>query len=87
VIALEKANVRGTFNIAGPVLFDEGDVSELYQSAASAIRRKAPAVAGAFDRLGWPLPDQIDRVYDSRAASRCLGYEPQEGVLALLSTT
>ena len=87
VIALEKANVRGIFNIAGPLLFDEGDVSELYQSAATAIRRKARAVAGAFDRLGWPLPDRIDRVYDSRAARRYLGYEPQEDVLALLSTT
>lgn len=87
VIALEKANVTGVFNIAGPVLFNEEDVSELYRSAATAIRRKAPAVAGAFEKLGWPLPDQIDRVYDSRAARRHLGYEPREGVLDLLSTT
>ena len=87
VIALEKANVTGVFNIAGPVLFNEEDVSELYRSAATAIRRKAPAVAGAFEKLGWPLPDQIDRVYDSRAARRHLDYDPREGVLDLLSTT
>jgi UDP-glucose 4-epimerase len=87
VIALAKPDVSGVFNIAGPLLFDKDDVTELYQSAATAIRRRAPEVAGAFDRLGWPLPDQIDRVYDSRAASDCLGYEPREGVLGLLPTT
>jgi nucleoside-diphosphate-sugar epimerase len=87
VIALERSDVTGVFNIAGPLLFDEDDVTELYRSAATAIRRKAPEVAGAFDRRGLPLPHQIDRVYDSRAAVRHLGYEPREGVLGLLSAT
>ncbi len=87
VIALARSGVTGVFNIAGPLLFDENDVTELYQSAPTAIQRKAPQVARAFDKLGWPLPDQIDRVYDSRAASRCLGYEPREGVLGLLPAT
>jgi nucleoside-diphosphate-sugar epimerase len=86
VMALANADVTGVFNVAGPLLFDEGDVTELYRSAATAIRRRAPAVARAFDELGWALPDQIDRVYDSRAASRALGYVPREGVLHLLST-
>jgi UDP-glucose 4-epimerase len=87
VIALAKVDVTGILNIAGPLIFDEDDVTELYRSAATAIRRRAPAVAGAFHKLGWPLPDQIDRVYDSRAASRHLGYEPREGVLELLPAT
>jgi nucleoside-diphosphate-sugar epimerase len=87
VIALAKPDVTGVYNIAGPLLFDEDDVIELYQSAAAAIRRRAPVVAGAFDRRGWLLPDRLDRVYDSRAAGRSLSYEPHEGVLELLSTT
>jgi nucleoside-diphosphate-sugar epimerase len=85
VAALLKPEVTGVFNIAGPLLLDVGDVTELYYSAPTAIRRRAPEVAGAFDRIGWPLPHQIDRVYDSRAARRCLGYEPREGVIALMA--
>lgn len=85
VIALARADVTGVLNIAGPLLFDEGDTSELYRSAATVIRRKAPDVSRAFDELGWPLPHRLDRVYDSRAASRALGYVPREGVLHLLS--
>jgi UDP-glucose 4-epimerase len=87
VMALARSDVTGVLNIAGPLLFDEDDVTELYRSAATAIRRKAPDVAWEFDRLGWLLPDQIDRVYDSRAAIRHLGYKPREGVHGLLRTT
>jgi len=86
VIALARADVTGVFNVAGPLLFDEGDVIELYRSAEAAIRRRAPDVARAFDKLGWALPNHIDRIYDSRAASHALGYAPREGVLHLLST-
>jgi nucleoside-diphosphate-sugar epimerase len=86
VIAMGRTDVTGVFNVAGPLLFDEGDVTELYRAAATVIRRRAPAVARAFDQLDWALPDQLDRVYDSRAASRCLGYAPREGVLDLVST-
>jgi UDP-glucose 4-epimerase len=86
VLAVANPQVTGIFNIAGPWLFDESDVVELYQSAATVIRRRAPDVAAAFARRGWPLPNHIDRVYDSRSATRGLGYEPREGVLGLLAT-
>ena len=86
VNALARTDVTGVFNVAGPLLFDEGDATELYRSAPAVIRRRAPAEAHAFNELGWALPDQLDRVYDSRAASRALGYAPREGVLHLLST-
>jgi UDP-glucose 4-epimerase len=76
--------VTGVLNIAGPLLFDESDTTELYHSAATVIRRRAPTVAAAFDARGWPLPDQLDRVYDSRAAARYLDYQPRKGVLDLM---
>ena len=86
VRALAKTQVTGVLNIAGPLLFDESDATELYHSAATVIRRRAPTVAAAFAVRSWPLPDRLDRVYDSRAAARNLGYEPTEGVLSLLAT-
>jgi nucleoside-diphosphate-sugar epimerase len=83
--ALSRPQVTGTFNIAGPLLFEPADSRDLYRDAAAVIRRRAPATAAAFTAMGWPLPGRIDRVYDSRAALAALGYRPAEGVTALLS--
>jgi nucleoside-diphosphate-sugar epimerase len=86
ILALTKSHVTGILNIAGPLLFDQSDLPELSHSAAAVVRRRAPAVARAFARRGWPLPHQLDRVYDSRAACRQLGNEPTMGVLDLSAT-
>jgi nucleoside-diphosphate-sugar epimerase len=83
--ALSGPQVTGTFNIAGPLLFEPEDSRGLYRDAAAVIRRRAPATAAAFTAMGWPLPGRIDRVYDSRAAGAALGYRPAEDVTALLS--
>jgi UDP-glucose 4-epimerase len=85
VLALEETHVTGIFNVAGPLHFERDDAVDLYQSAAEVIKRRAPAAAAAFAGLGWPLPDQLDRVYDSRAASNAFGYQPSEGVVRLLA--
>ena len=85
LLALGHPQVTGTFNIAGPPLFEPGDCVSLYHEAARVIRRRAPAAAAAFAAMGWPLPGRIDRVYDSRAAGTALGYRPAEDVTALLS--
>jgi len=81
LLALDQAEVRGTFNVAGPVLFKPSDVYELWMDSQSLIRRRLPKVAEAFEKRGWPLPSQIDRVYDSGLAGRVLGYQPRAGVL------
>jgi len=71
-------------NIAGPLLFQREDAIDLYHSADNVIRRRAPEIAQAFAERGWPLPDQLDRVYDSSAAGRAIGYKPAEGIVELL---
>jgi hypothetical protein len=71
-------------NIAGPLLFEREDAMELYHSADNVIRRRAPGIARAFAERGWPLPHRLDRVYDSGAAGRAIGYKPAEGVVQLL---
>ena len=85
VLSLNKTRVTGVLNIAGPLLFIPTDTEQLYSSAADVVKRRAPLVADAFAHRGWSLPNQIDRVYDSRAAAAALGYLPSQGVLELLS--
>jgi UDP-glucose 4-epimerase len=86
LLALDQAQVTGVFNIAGPMLFEQGDAVSLYLQAPAVIRRRAPAAAAAFTQMGWRLPNRIDRVYDCRAASTALGYQPAEDVAGLLTS-
>ena len=78
------ATVTGTYNIAGPLLFEPDDTEQLYNDAAAVLQRRHPAIAAAFAARRWPLPQHLDRVYDSRAALAALGYRPQHDVLRLL---
>lgn len=76
--------VTGTFNIAGRYPFTRADCVALHHDAASVIAERAPEVAAEFHARGWPLPESIDRVYDSSAATNAFGYQPAEGALRLL---
>jgi UDP-glucose 4-epimerase len=78
-LALERPEVSGVVTIAGPLLFRPADTRALWLDAASVLARRAPGVVALFNRMGWPLPARIDRVYDSREASRRLGYQPVHG--------
>ena len=78
------ATVTGTYNVAGPLLFEPDDTEQLYSDAAAVLQRRHPAIAAAFAARRWPLPQHLDRVYDSRAALAALGYRPQHDVLRLL---
>jgi UDP-glucose 4-epimerase len=79
-----SSTVTGTYNVAGPLLFEPGDTAQLCSDAAAVLQRRHPAIAAAFAARRWPLPRHLDRVYDSRAALAVLGYRPQHGVLRLL---
>lgn len=76
--------VTGTYNVAGPLLFKPDDAEQLYSDAASVLQRRHPAIAAAFTVRRWPLPQRLDRVYDSRAALAAFGYQPKHDVLRLL---
>jgi UDP-glucose 4-epimerase len=79
-----SSTVTGTYNVAGPLLFEPGDTAQLCSDAAAVLQRRHPAIAAAFAARRWPLPRHLDRVYDSRAALAVLGYRPRRGVLRLL---
>jgi nucleoside-diphosphate-sugar epimerase len=79
-----SATVTGTYNIAGPLLFKPDDTEQLYTNAATVLKRRHPAIAAAFAARRWPLPQRLDRVYDSRAALAALRYRPEHDVIRLL---
>ena len=65
------------FNISAKTPFTEKETEELYNDAKSVILRHFPHVEDSFSRLGWQLPNSIDRVYVIEKAERCLGYQPR----------
>jgi UDP-glucose 4-epimerase len=79
-LAVSRKAVTGVVNIAGRYPFREADCQELLVDATGVIARRAPELAVEFRRRGWALPSSLDRVYDSTAAGRLLGYRPRCGV-------
>lgn len=65
--------------ISGATPFEPADAARLFSDAPLVIRRRAPALAEAFERRGWPLPPSIDRVYVSARARQALGWQPRFG--------
>ncbi|GGS51464.1 NAD-dependent epimerase/dehydratase family protein [Actinokineospora fastidiosa] len=82
-MAVDRAGVDGVFTIAGPVVFTRSDVEELWRDAAAVLGRRAPELVAVFERNGWPVPERIDRVYDSSAATAKLGYRPVHGAASV----
>ncbi|MFE1172276.1 NAD-dependent epimerase/dehydratase family protein [Streptomyces sp. NPDC058773] len=84
VLAVTHSTVTGTFNISGPHLFQREDCLALHRDAGALLAGRAPDVFEAFRDRGWPVPDRLDRVYDSTAAANAFGYRPVRGVRQLL---
>jgi UDP-glucose 4-epimerase len=80
-LAVSRPAAAGVVNVAGPYPFRKTDCPALFAGAPAVIAERAPEIAAAFRRRGWPLPSSLDRVYDSTAARRALGYRPRYGVV------
>ncbi|MFF4604016.1 NAD-dependent epimerase/dehydratase family protein [Streptomyces sp. NPDC001339] len=85
VLAAQHTRVTGRFNISGPHPFHREDCVALHRDAGALLARRAPGVSEAFRDRGWPVPDRLDRVYDSTAAANAFGYRPVRGIRQLLS--
>ncbi|MFF7194995.1 NAD-dependent epimerase/dehydratase family protein [Streptomyces sp. NPDC008079] len=84
VLAVTRPEVTGTFNVSGPHVFQREDCVALHRDAGAVLAGRAPDVVEAFRDQGWPVPDRLDRVYDSTAATNAFGYRPVRGVRELL---
>ncbi|MFJ5610538.1 NAD-dependent epimerase/dehydratase family protein [Streptomyces sp. NPDC093221] len=84
VLAVTRPEVTGTFNVSGPHVFQREDCVALHRDAGAVLAGRAPDVVEAFRDRGWPVPDRLDRVYDSTAATNAFGYRPVRGVRELL---
>jgi len=74
----------GTFVVSAATPFRPEDREALLADAPAVLRLRAPEVAARFERLGWPLPREIGRVYDSAGAAAGLGFTARYGAVALL---
>ncbi|WP_218023275.1 NAD-dependent epimerase/dehydratase family protein [Nocardia altamirensis] len=86
-LAIARPEVRGIFNVAGPMLFRPNDTRQLLADAATVLGDRAPGIVALFRQRGWPLPRSIDRVYDSGKAQRELGYRPIYDVTTLAESS
>lgn len=67
------------FIISGKSPFQFEDCQGLFDDAQSMLKMKSPELAKRFTDRGWQLPLSLDRVYDSSAAQRELGWQPLYG--------
>ncbi|MFI1831549.1 hypothetical protein ACH41E_34655 [Streptomyces sp. NPDC020412] len=84
VLTVGQPTVTGRFNISGPKPFHRADCLALHHDASTVLAQRAPDVLQAFRDQGWPVPERLDRVYDSTAATNAFGYRPVRGVRQLL---
>jgi UDP-glucose 4-epimerase len=66
----------GRYILSAPTPFRPEDATALRSGPAAVIEERVPGTSAIWDRLGWALPADISRVYDSRAAQSALGWRP-----------
>jgi UDP-glucose 4-epimerase len=62
--------------ISGRTPFLHQDCELLSSDTQRVLKLRAPQLVDAFKTRGWPLPQRIDRVYDSALATKKLGWAP-----------
>jgi len=79
LLALVRAPLLGfaRYVVSATTPFSPGDLAELRADAASAVRRLFPGADEVYARLGWRLPESIDRVYVNVRARADLGWSPR----------
>ena len=67
----------GRYIISATTPFLPEDLQGLNTNAPAIVRKRAPAYAEVYDRLGWEMFDTIDRVYVNGAARKDLLWKPK----------
>jgi UDP-glucose 4-epimerase len=79
LLAIDKApDIRfARYIISASTPFRKADLAILRSDAAAVVRRLFPESAELFQKLGWTMFPQIDRVYVNALARQELGWRPK----------
>ena len=79
LLAAERAPEIGfaRYIVSATTPFAQRDLAPLRSDAAAVVRRHFPEVETVYRRLGWRLPETVDRVYVNARARQDLGWRPQ----------
>lgn len=75
----ESKDIYRMFILSGATPFRQADCVALMRTPRQVLDERYPAVCELFDSRQWPLPESIDRVYDSSRAQGALGWAPSYG--------
>jgi nucleoside-diphosphate-sugar epimerase len=78
-LALERAPEIGfgRYIISATTPFTSADLAELRTDAPAVVARLFPAYPAIYERLGWSMFPEIERVYDNTRARADLGWAPR----------
>jgi nucleoside-diphosphate-sugar epimerase len=87
LLALDRVRDIGfaRYIISATTPFTRDDLAELRHDLASVVRRRVPAYAAAYQRLGWTMLPTIDRVYVNERARRELGWRPRHDFASVVA--
>ena len=78
-LALDRAPALGfgRYIISATTPFEAADLPQLRTDAPAVVARRFPQFPVLYERLGWRMFDEIERVYDNARARRDLGWAPR----------
>ncbi|RRB07317.1 NAD-dependent epimerase/dehydratase family protein [Larkinella rosea] len=79
LVAADKAHTIGfgTYIISATTPFLPGDTADLRIDAPAVLQKYIPDYQAEYERLGWRMLPDIDRVYDNAKARNELGWQPK----------
>jgi nucleoside-diphosphate-sugar epimerase len=75
----------GVFNVSAHSPFQRSDAPVLLADPWAVIDRLYPQASALFERLQWPKPSSIDRVYVVDKAKLLLNYQPRDDFWTFLN--
>ncbi|MDA4846459.1 NAD-dependent epimerase/dehydratase family protein [Hoeflea poritis] len=79
LIALDRRQTPGfdLFIISATTPFTADDLGDLRSDPSAVMRRRLPELYAEFERRGWKMFDEVDRVYVNQKARNALGWNPR----------
>ena len=76
----------GRYIVSATTPFARDELALLRSDAPAVLRRHFPDCEALYERRGWTLPAQLDRVYVNERARRDLGWAPKHDFAQVLQS-